>query len=190
MKTTAHMLFAWSTWEHSCIGNSNEQKKQNHAIQPHDSQSNQELNSSQAIFVGLVFKNTANHFSSNKSGEIKPCFQEVLTEPSLHFPITTKEITSTTQLHLFSGSQCPSDSTTWKMSRPSVQPGHQGQASQAAIAVRVHGEGEGLFQLSRQNWPETVRSHGVQAAAMAAPAKPVLRVQSLPWQLLGTPPTC
>lgn len=165
----------------------NKIKKKKHAIKPHDSQSNQELNTSQAIFVGLEFKNTVNHFSSNKSGEIKPCFQEALTEPSMQFSITAKEITRTTKLHLFSGSQCPSDSTKWKMSRPGVQPGHQVQDSQAATAVWVHGKDMAL-SLGRQNWPETVRSHGVQSAATTVPVKPVLRVQSLPWQPLGTPP--
>lgn len=65
-------------------------KKKNHVIKPCDSPSNQELNTCQAIFVGLVFKHIANHFSSNKSGEIKPCFQEELTELSKCFSITTK----------------------------------------------------------------------------------------------------
>lgn len=51
-------------------------------------------------------------------------------------------------------------------------------------------KGRGALLFGGQNWPETVRFHGVRAPAMTARAKPVLRVQSLPWQPLGAPPTC
>ena len=92
-------------------------KEKNHAIKPCDSPSNQELNTSQAILVGLVFKHTVKNLSSNKSGEIKPCFQEALTELSMRFSITAKERTCTAKLHLSSGIPRPLDSSKFKTSR-------------------------------------------------------------------------
>ena len=75
----------------------------------------------------------------------------------------------------------PSDSSSGKRA------GHQGRGSWMAGRCCSR---RGALSLSRQNCLETVRSHGSQAPAMRAPAKPVLRVQPSPWQPLGKPPTC
>lgn len=152
----------------------NKRKKKKHVIKPRDSQSNQELNPSQAIFVRLVFKHRASHFGSNKSGEIKPCFQEVLTEPSMHFFITAKEITRTnTSCHL-RGPERPSASTKWKMNRPGVQADARGRTPWPQLQYGVWQRREGLL-LGRQNCPATVGSHRVPATAKTAPTKPVLK---------------